>query len=265
MKLKTGLHVHRTTVTRALTRGKSALQVVKTQPMKRLSTVNKDKRVAFCQARKGKKLPPWVFLDGSVFTLYKGENANISARWVKKGQRARKVRGKLIAYFFVYAAVWKGGRTNLYFVPPSPSLDSNEAKSDESFKSKHYIDVMRGMAPDFQKAFKSRPYEIIRDNAKQHISKETRAALSPLNLPILEDYPPFSFDLNAIERVWAQLKRLVEGRRPRTASGFKQAIQKAWKVLPQSTIDKIISSIKGNVDEIAENGGEWLKDYAALF
>lgn len=265
MKVKVGLDVHRTTVTRALAYGKSALQVVKAQPMKRLSAVNKAKRVAFCQARKGKRLPLWVFLDGSVFTLYKGENANISARWVKKGEKAVKVRGKLIAHFFVYAAVWRGGRTKLYFVPPSWYLGCKGGKSEETFKSEHYIQVIKGMEAEWRDQIGSRHYEIIRDNAKQHVSMATTVALSPLNLPILEEYPPFSFDLNAIERVWAQLKRLVEDRRPRTAAGYKLAIQQAWRDLPQTTIDKIISSIKGNVDKIAENGGEWLNDYAAMF
>ena len=47
--------------------------------------------------------------------------------------------------------------------------------------------------------------------------------------------------------------------------GYKLAIRQAWRDLPQTTIDKIISSIKGNVDKIAENGGEWLNDYAAMF
>lgn len=53
--------------------------------------------------------------------------------------------------------------------------------------------------------------------------------------------------------------------RPRTAAGYKLAIERAWEALPQSAIDKIIANVKWNVDKISENGGEWLQDYAALF
>ena len=69
---------------------------------------------------------------------------------------------------------------------------------------KHFVEFMGLLKQQLVAHFgPSLPLHIIRDRAPQHTSKTTTEALFTLNLPILEDFPPQSFDLNCIELVWA--------------------------------------------------------------
>lgn len=53
------------------------------------------------------------------------------------------------------------------------------------------------------------------DNAPSHTSKVTKAALSELAIKVLDDWPPYSPDLNIIETVWAIMKARIEKKKPK--------------------------------------------------
>lgn len=48
------------------------------------------------------------------------------------------------------------------------------------------------------------------DNARPHISNETLMSLDYLEIPFIDDWPPYSPDLNVIEVVWAIMKKRIQ-------------------------------------------------------
>jgi hypothetical protein len=254
-----------TTCTRALGRGKVPLIRSKKVQVRRLSLVNMIKRVIFCKAQG--LLPPatidaWVYLDGTVITLYMQRDGKGVYAWHRRGDPPTKTKGKLVAYFFVYAAVAKGWRSQLFFAPPSANPYTKEVKSKEEFKGKHFVEFMGVLKQQLVAHFgSSLPIHIIRDRAPQHTSKATTEALSTLNLPIVEDFPPQSFDINCIELVWGQLKQKVEARRPVTSRGLYDVIRRAWDEISISTIDGIVAGVPKRMMRIVENEGRWLGKY----
>ena len=69
------------------------------------------------------------------------------------GRPPARAKGKLLAYLHFYAAVAKGWRSKLYFVPPSPQVGSGKAKGDRAFESTDYERFMAGLDRELQRHF----------------------------------------------------------------------------------------------------------------
>lgn len=81
--------------------------------------------------------------------------------------------------------------------------------------------------------------------------------MTTANIPILEGFPPQSWDLNVIENCWGMLMQKFEGRRPRTLRGFKAVVREAWDQIPQSSINKLVDSWDQRVRAVVQNDGAW--------
>lgn len=249
------------TVLRTLKSGRAALAWKPVVRARSLRQKNKIERLNFCQSTCMTPDVPWIFLDGKQLCLYSDKNNSLTYAWQHADETVHKGNGKLVALYFFYAAVGRGFKSSLYFVPPS-CVDKDTPKSAETFKSEHFIRVMQQLACDLERAgYGGGPYLIIRDRAKQHVSKATVEALYPLKLPILESFTAQSWDINCIEHVWAQLAAGVNMRRPRSARGFKEVIVEEWKAIKQSTIDALVAGVPNRLVKIAELGGSWIGDY----
>ena len=49
----------------------------------------------------------------------------------------------------------------------------------------------------------------MQDNASIHTAKKVKEWFEAYRIALLEDWPPYSLDLNPIEHVWWHLKKLV--------------------------------------------------------
>lgn len=76
------------------------------------------------------------------------------------------------------------------------------------------------------------------DNARAHACKKTLAYLKRKGVEFVPDWPPYSPDLNAIERIWKELNSLVGEMCPLTMEELIVAVNRAWDILPQAVIDK---------------------------
>jgi transposase len=249
------------TVLRAIKSGRAGLVWRPVTMARSLREPNKIQRLQFCKSTNMTADVPWIFVDGKQLSLYSGKTSGLTHAWQHADATVHKGDGKLVAVYFFYAAVGLGFKSRLIFVPPS-CVDKDTPKSAETFKSEHFVGAMEQLARDLERAgYEGRPYLIIRDRAKQHVSKATVKALAPLKLPILESFPAQSWDINCIEHVWAQLAAAVRQRRPRSARGFKEIIQKEWAAIKQSTIDALVAGVPHRLEKIAELGGSWIGDY----
>lgn len=56
----------------------------------------------------------------------------------------------------------------------------------------------------------------MQDNARPHVSVETKAVLKELEIDLLDHWPPYSPDLNNIEVIWAIMGKRVEMMKPKS-------------------------------------------------
>ena len=76
-----------------------------------------------------------------------------------------------------------------------------------------------------------------------------------------QDFPAQSWDINITDNVWGVLETKLQqmrGRFPTTPDGWRRRLRDAWAQVEQSTIDKLVSSVKGRIREIVQLEGAWL-------
>ena len=76
------------------------------------------------------------------------------------------------------------------------------------------------------------------DGARSHAAKSTLAYLKSKFVRLLEDYPAYSPDLNAIERIWNVVLDRVGQLCPLTQDELIACTLKVWDEVPQSLINK---------------------------
>jgi hypothetical protein len=74
----------------------------------------------------------------------------------------------------------------------------------------------------------------------------------------MNDFPPKSPDLNAVEFVWGWLKHTVAAAQPHDHKSLEAALRKAWDSLEQQTICHFIDHIGTVMGEIVAAGGKRL-------
>jgi hypothetical protein len=75
------------------------------------------------------------------------------------------------------------------------------------------------------------------DGARSHAARSTMEYLSRKKVAVLADWPPYSPDLNAIERIWKELNARVGARCPLTTEELVEAALEEWERIPQSVIN----------------------------
>ena len=259
------LPVSRQTLRRAAARGRQPLSYQMEKAVRVLSDANKKARYDWTDKFDPSSHTPWVFMDGKVVTIYLGRRGNVTMRWAPVGKPPAKAKGRLLAHLHFYAAVAKGWRSKLYFVPPSPPVGSGKAKGDRAFEFSDYERIMVGLDRELRAHYGDQPFSIIRDRASQHIKAEKLEVLSDLNLPIVLDYPAQSWDINCIEHVWAQLVNQIRGNRAVTADGLRRVVWAGWRAIKQSTIDLLVENVPNRIMRIRDAKGEWIGAYSEVF
>jgi hypothetical protein len=93
------------------------------------------------------------------------------------------------------------------------------------------------------------------DGAKPHQTNRVRDYLGRKGVAFIPDWPPYSPDLNMVERVWPLLNERISEQHPTTLSELKSAIKKAWRSIKQSEIDALCKGFGGKLQEVLANGG----------
>lgn len=75
------------------------------------------------------------------------------------------------------------------------------------------------------------------DGARSHAAKTVTQYLQRKQVNFIDDWPPYSPEMNAIERVWKELHERVGKRTPQTQEELVAAAHAAWEELPQGVID----------------------------
>jgi hypothetical protein len=197
-----------------------------------------------------------VFLDAKFLYVYNDGTPCVHYCWQRVGEERPIPANEHPTVFLFYGAVARGHKSRLYFVPPTPAIGSNNKRHKENFCSRHFVDVLGRLKFEIDEWFPHGRYTIIRDHASQHTSKESKDAVNQLGVHIKADFPPRSWDLNIIENVWGVLDHNLQGGRPRTNDGWRQAIQHAWDAIDISTINKLVARVRGRMSDVVTNMGD---------
>ena len=93
-------------------------------------------------------------------------------------------------------------------------------------------------------------------NARPHVAKVTIAEFKKAGIMLVEDWPPYSPDLNIIEVVWAIMKRRIADEPKVSVDQLKSVIQKVWDELSFATINKLVASMTNRMKKVVEKNGE---------
>ena len=119
--------------------------------------------------------------------------------------------------------------------------------------------VLDGVLRDFVAEMKSEKPQVKfqQDNAPSHRSNSTTKWFKESGIPLLF-HPPSSPDLNPIEPVWHELKKVLRAlpHLPNTIQELRAAILSVWDTLPIEDVDKHINRMPDRVEAIlAAKGG----------
>lgn len=255
-----GVSVSRTTVGRVLKGGRKPLKYLPVIRGRRLSDVNQAKRMAFCHLFRGRKWQQFVFVDSKFLYVYEDQAKGWLFKWQDPNNRVVVPQHPNPFVFHVYAAVGKDFKSSLVFVPPTRGEGVEDDMGKTTFKSQHFLLAMEQLHKQIEKRFNGRAgYRVVLDHARQHTSNMSKAGITMLEVPVLEGFPPQSWDLNAIEVCWSWLDQNLRGHNPRTWVGWKKAIMHAWDEVQLSSINKLVKRVPKQVDKIIEAGGKWCK------
>lgn len=255
-----GVGVSRVTVGRVLKRGRRPLQYLPIIRGRRLSPTNMQKRIAFCQQSSGRQWCDVVFVDSKYLYVYKDQARGWLYKWQDPHNRVVVPQHPNPYVFHFYAAVGTNFKSSLVFVPPTKGEGVDDPTAKTTFKSSHFLAAMQQLQPEMEEGFRGGAgFRVVLDHARQHTSKEAKAGLGMLDMPILEGFPPQSWDMNAIEVCWSWLDQNLRGHSPRSWGGWKKAILRAWSEVQQSSINKLVKRVPKQVEKIIEADGKWCK------
>ena len=71
----------------------------------------------------------------------------------------------------------------------------------------------------------------------------------------MNDYPPASPDLNAIESVWTWMNRYVERNHPNSQQRLKRLVEQSWNVILQNIVRGYVNNRPNICTQILANNG----------
>ena len=70
---------------------------------------------------------------------------------------------------------------------------------------------------------------------------------------MLDDWPPYSQDLNIIEVIWAIMEARVEKVNPKSIDELKQTLIEVWENLDFKTINGLVSTMDDRIRIVNKN------------
>ena len=223
-------------------------------PQKERILTEEQRRKRYKFAKKYRDSMPWkqtLFTDSTYILNGQGRK-----RWVLPGMKNAFPTFRKPDQVHVYAGVsWKG-KTDLIFVTGTTGQAPYKPKS-KGVTAVEYQEkvVKRVFMPAGRELFAGDEWKFLQDGAPPHTARSTKDLLRDICEGWIEDYPSNSCDLNPIEHVWEELKRLLRGRTFASMAEFKNAVRKAWSEIPLKQIRKPIGSMRRRLRAVAKARG----------
>ncbi|KAH0787972.1 transposable element tc3 transposase [Histomonas meleagridis] len=117
------------------------------------------------------------------------------------------------------------------------------------------IIIGSGLLTDADNVYGHEQWVLQQDNARPHIANDVIQSLDYLDVLFIDDWPPYSPDLNIIEVVWAIMKRRLEAKIIRSIDELKNVIIDVWNNLSLETINRLVLSMPAELQACVANQG----------
>ena len=159
----------------------------------------------------------------------------------------------------VWGIFWGSGRSSLYI------MDRDFESKKFGYSANSYIKVL-----DAQLACHyTDDLWFVHDNAPIHTANKVKAWFKEQKIDV-QDWAPYSPDMNPIEHVWKALKAPVAEMYPKVMKDtsetkearteLEQALQSAWDALPDSLFESLIESMPRRIQALLDTKG-WHTKY----
>jgi transposase len=247
-------HLSKSTIWRVLQGGKHPLKWLKVKRGRQLSPENMAKRLLFAERLDLPSAKHIVFVDSKYIYWYTDGSGNRGWAWQDGDNPPTFPAKSNPPVLHYYSAVAHGHKASIVWVVPTPGVGQGK----ENFSSKHFIGAMSKLMREVKTWFPAgRDYHVVMDHARQHFSKQSKAAMARLNVPVMESFPAQSWDLNIIENCWGMQANNLQGSRARTVRGYKRAVEKAWEAIETSSINKLVATWEQRLAAVVELEGRW--------
>ena len=193
---------------------------------------------------KGTDFNKVIFTDESWFEL----GPDNRWLWRRKGDYSPSVcamHQKFPQKVMVWGAIGKNFKSQLIFW-------------EGTVNKENYFQTLQdnNVFSDADQHFGENQWTFQQDNARPHVAKVTLAHFREAGIGILENWPPYSPDLNIIEGIWGIMKRQIDAQHVETLDQLKTIIETVWDKLPYESINDMIDTMGIRMQMVIDKKGE---------
>jgi hypothetical protein len=216
-----------------------------------MSNSAKNRRVTWCQHQQEiqRDWTKVIFSDESWFEI----GANVRKIWRQPYEDgpdvccARKHHPEKV---MIWGAVGFNFKSSLHFVPVNQTIDGEYYF--ENIINSGFLEEVDALHTDYD-------WMLQQDNARPHVANHVIASLRELDVKLLPDWPPYSPDLNIIERIWAIMKAMIGISDPKNRQELCEIVEQVWADLRIDTINSLVAEMPQRLITVIGRGGRTIQ------
>ncbi len=212
----------------------------------KLSELTIEKRLTYCKEHQNDKFTTTLFIDEAVVQL----NENRTLAWYKAGSEDRPViqQSNPNVKLMIAGGICLRGKTSLKI------WNISRQKDPEKVNGEQYRRFLITAVKEAQTLMSRSVFRLQHDNARPHVCEKVRNYLRNKSI-IVVPQPPYSPDLQPIEKVWSWIKLYIEKKQPHNFTTLRDATLEAWSKVPKDLIEGVIQHHIDKLPLVIEENG----------
>lgn len=214
-----------------------------------LTEVTTEARIKYCRDHAEDKFTNVLFIDESIVQM----NENKEIIWYKPDDEPRPTfqQARTNHKFMIAGGISSKGKTSLKI------WDISRKKNPEKVNGEAYRRFLIKAFAESSVSFGRGHFRLQHDNARPHIDKRVQSYINNKGVKLLYQ-PPYSPDLQPIEKVWGWMKGYISNCRPQTKEDLLNVTKEAWNKVPLSFICKLIQHHVEKLPIMLQNNGKYI-------